>query len=288
MAENGRVVIAKVRNNDVMADHPALCQRFRELHERQQVFLIPNPWDIGSARLLESLGFEALATSSSGLAASLGCTDMTIGRDAVVAHVAALTASIDIPLNVDSERCYSETLDGVAETAAQLAQAGAAGFSIEDWRPSTGTIDPTAHAAERVASVVAEAHRGPDQLIVTARAENFLRGFPDIDDTIARLIAYRDAGADVVYAPGLIDINHIKRVVDEVGLPVNVIALPGGPTVAELGAVGVRRVSTGPSLAKAAYGAMVRGAQELLVHGTSTYTSGAVSNDDLKKAFGPR
>jgi 2-methylisocitrate lyase-like PEP mutase family enzyme len=271
-----------------MPDALAMCERFRQLHERQQVFLIPNPWDVGSARLLESLGFEALATTSSGLAASLGRADMSIGRDAVVAHVAALTAAIDIPLNVDSERCYAETLDGIAETATQLAQAGAAGFSIEDWKPAAGTIDPIGHAAERVAAVVEVAHRGSARLMVTARAENFLRGFPDIDDTVARLIAYRDAGADVVYAPGLTDIGHIKRVVDEVGLPVNVILLPNGPTVAELDAVGVRRVSTGPALAKAAYGALVRGARELLEHGTSTYTSGAVANSDLQHAFRPR
>jgi 2-methylisocitrate lyase-like PEP mutase family enzyme len=271
-----------------MSNNAALCERFRQLHERPQVFLIPNPWDIGSARLLESLGFEALATTSSGLAASLGRLDMSIGIDAVVAHVAAITASIDIPLNVDSERCYSETLDGIAETATQLAQAGAAGFSIEDWSPAAGKIDPIGHAAERVAAVANAAHSGPGPLVVTARAENFLRGFPDIDDTVARLVAYRDAGADVVYAPGLSDINHIKRVVDEVGLPVNVILLPNGPTVEELAAVGVRRVSTGPALAKAAYGAMMRGARELLEHGTSTYTSGVVANSDLQHAFRPR
>jgi 2-methylisocitrate lyase-like PEP mutase family enzyme len=213
-----------------MPDALAMCERFRQLHERQQVFLIPNPWDVGSARLLESLGFEALATTSSGLAASLGRLDMSIGRDAVVAHVAALTAAIDIPLNVDSERCYAETLDGIAETATQLAQAGAAGFSIEDWKPAAGTIDPIGHAAERVAAVVEVAHLGTSRLMVTARAENFLRGFPDIDDTVGRLIAYRDAGADVVYAPGLTDLSHIKRVVDEVELPVNVILLPNSPT----------------------------------------------------------
>jgi 2-methylisocitrate lyase-like PEP mutase family enzyme len=213
---------------------------------------------------------------------------MNVQRDELIAHVAALAASVDVPLTVDSERCYAETLDGIAETATMLADAGAAGFSIEDWNPAADRIDDLSLATERVAAAAAAAHRGEQSLMLTARAENHLHGVTDIDDTLARLVAYRDAGADAVYAPGLVDLDQIRLVVETVGLPVNVLALPGGPSVAELGAVGVRRVSTGGSLARAAYGGLVRGARELLEHGTSTYTAEGVSGADIKAAFRPR
>jgi 2-methylisocitrate lyase-like PEP mutase family enzyme len=259
--------------------------RFRALHASDELFLMPNPWDIGSARLLESCGFQALATTSAGFAWSIGKLDQRVTRDELTAHVAALTGVISVPLNVDSERCYPEEPGGVPETVALLADAGAAGFSVEDYDPATDSIDEVELAAERVASAAEGAHRLSDPLVVTARAENHLRGVDDLDDTIARLIAYRDAGADVVYPPGLVELEEIAAVVRALGVPVNVLALPTGPTVAELGSVGVRRVSTGSSLARSAYGALMAGAHELLAQGTSRYAEGGAPSEALHAAF---
>ena len=260
--------------------------RFRALHAAEQLFVMPNPWDIGSARLLESCGFEALATTSAGFAWSIGRLDQTVARDELVAHVADLAAATALPLNVDSERCFPDDPGGVAETVALLADAGAAGFSIEDYDPSADRIDDLEVAAERVAAAAEAAHHLSERLVLTGRAENHIRGVDDLDDTIARLLAYRDAGADVVYAPGLSDIDQIAAVVRAVGVPVNVLALPNGPSVDELASVGVRRVSTGGLLARAAYGALLAGARELLTDGTSRYAQGALSPEELKDAFG--
>jgi 2-methylisocitrate lyase-like PEP mutase family enzyme len=259
--------------------------RFRELHARPELFVMPNPWDIGSARLLASCGFEALATTSAGLAWSLGKLDHEVSRDELVAHVARLAEATSLPLNVDSERCYPDDPDGVAETVALLARAGAAGFSIEDYDPATDRIDDVEVAAAGVALAAEAAHGLPAPMILTGRAENHIRGVDDLDDTIARLIAYRDAGADAVYAPGLSDLRQIATVVEAIGVPVNVLALPNGPTVSELASVGVRRVSTGGSLAGAAYGALMAGARELLADGTSGYAQRGVSRDALLAAL---
>ena len=256
--------------------------RFRELHV-DGIFVMPNPWDVGSAKLLASMGFQALATTSAGLAWSLGKLDMQVTRDELVSHVAAVAAATPLPLNVDSERCFPDEPGGVAETVRLLADAGAAGCSIEDFDPATGEIEPLGVAAERVAIAA-----GAAPLVLTARAENHLHGVDDLDDTIARLVAYRDAGADVVYAPGLRDLAAIRRVVEEVGVPVNVLALPVGPSVLELGAAGVRRVSTGGALARAAYGALLAGAAELRDEGTSRYSEWGAATDALKGAFGRR
>ena len=246
---------------------------------------MPNPWDVGSARLLEASGFQALATTSAGFAWSIGKLDQSVTRDELVAHVAGLVAATSVPLNVDSERCYPDDAGGVAETVALLADAGAAGLSIEDYDPATGAMDDVDVAAQRVAEVADAAHQLSDPLVVTGRAENHIRGVDDLDDTIKRLIVYRDAGADAVYAPGLSDLDQIARVVEAVGIPVNVLALPGGPSVAELASVGVRRVSTGSLLAGAAYAALIAGARELSTDGTSHYAESAVPRDVLKDAF---
>ena len=250
--------------------------RFRELHARDQLFLLPNPWDLGSAKILAALGFEALATTSAGFALAIGKTDQTVMRDELVAHVAELAAATALPLNVDSERLYPDDPGGVAETVGMLADAGAAGCSIEDYDPETGRIDDPGAAAERV-GIAAEASRG--RLVLTARAENHLYAAGDLDDTIARLVAYRDAGADVVYAPGLTELGAIRRVVESVGVPVNVLALRAGPSVGELAKAGVRRVSTGSGFARAAYGAFVAAAEELLDSGTSEYAAQNLSSD---------
>ncbi len=261
-------------------------ERFRELHAGPELFVMPNPWDVGSARLLAACGFRALATTSAGFAWALGKHDQQVTRDELVAHVAALGAATSLPLNVDSERCYPDDPGGVTETVRLLAEAGAAGCSIEDYDPATGAIDDVAAAADRVREAAEAAHSLAEPLVLTGRAENHIRGVDDLDDTIARLVAYRDAGADCLYAPGLRDLGQIRAVVEAVGAPVNVLALPGGPASSELASVGVRRVSTGSLLASAAYGALVVGARELLVEGTSRYGEAGVPRDLLEAAFG--
>lgn len=259
--------------------------RFRALHAAGGLFVMPNPWDVGSARLLASCGFEALATTSAGFAWATGRLDQSVSRDELVAHVEDLVAATALPLNVDSERCYPDDPGGVAQTVAMLADAGASGFSIEDYDPAAGTIDDVEVAAGRVAIAAEAAHHLREPLVLTGRAENHIRGVDDLDDTIARLVAYRDAGADVVYAPGLTDLDQISAVVRAVGVPVNVLALPTGPSLAELSSAGVRRVSTGSLLAGAAYGALLAGAHELLKEGTSTYAENGASRESLRAAF---
>jgi 2-methylisocitrate lyase-like PEP mutase family enzyme len=263
-----------------------LRARFRALHARDELFVMPNPWDIGSARLLASEGFEALATTSQGFAWALGKHDQTVTRDELAAHVAELAVATPLPVNVDSERCYPDDPGGVAETVALLAAAEASGFSIEDYDPATAGMDPVDVAAQRVAEAADAAHSEAEPLVLTARAENHIRGVDDLDDTIARLVAYRDAGADVVYAPGLVDLDRIATLVSAVGVPVNVLALPSGPSIGELARVGVRRVSTGSLLASAAYAALIAGARELRDEGTSHYGANGVPRDVAARAFG--
>ncbi|HET9288810.1 MAG TPA: isocitrate lyase/phosphoenolpyruvate mutase family protein [Gaiella sp.] len=260
--------------------------RFHELHARDELFVMPNPWDVGSAKLLSSLGFEALATTSAGFAWALGKLDGQVTRSELVGHVAELSAATDLPLNVDSERCFPDDPGGVGETVRLLAESGAAGCSIEDWNPLTGRIEELGLAVERVAEAAEAAHALADPMVLTGRAENHLHGVDDLDDTIARLVAYRDAGADCVYAPWLATVEQITAVVEAVGVPVNVLAVPAGPPIPELARIGVRRVSTGSLLAAAAYGALAAGARELLADGTSSYTSGRMSDADKQAAFG--
>jgi 2-methylisocitrate lyase-like PEP mutase family enzyme len=259
-------------------------ERFRELHAREQLFVMPNPWDVGSARLLEHGGFEALATTSAGYAWSLGKLDQRVTRGELVAHVAELTAAVSVPLNVDSERCYPDDPGGIAATVALLAEAAAAGFSIEDYNPAVGRIDDLDVAVEQVAIAVDATHALGEPMVLTARAENHIRGVDDFDDTIARLTAYRDAGADVVYAPGLTELGQISAVVS-LGVPVNVLARPTAPSLSELESAGVRRVSTGSLLAAAAYGALVDATQELRTDGTSTYAANDVARETFQQAF---
>jgi 2-methylisocitrate lyase-like PEP mutase family enzyme len=260
--------------------------RFRELHEGSDLFVMPNPWDVGSARLLAHAGFQALATTSAGYAWVLGRLDTQVTRDELVDHVERVAAATSLPLNVDSERCFPDDPGGVAETVSLLAEAGAAGFSIEDWDPATGRIDDVEVAAERVADAAEAAQGLAEPMVVTGRAENHLHGIDDLDDTIARLVAYRDAGADCVYAPWLRGLDRIARVVDAVGVPVNVLAVSGGPTIAELASVGVRRVSTGSLLAAAAYGALWEGARELGAEGSPGYLERRIPKEVLEAALG--
>lgn len=245
--------------------------RFVELHRRDTTFVLPNPWDVGSAKLLARAGFEALATTSAGLAWSLGRNDQQVSLDDLLWHVTALAAASDLPLNVDGERLYADDLAGVADTVTRVHAAGAAGCSIEDYDPEREAIDPIDVAAERVAAAATAAHVPGDPMVLTARCENLLYGAGDLDDTIARLRAYAEAGADCVYAPGLSTADQIRAVVDAVPVPVNVLAWPNGPSVAEIAAAGARRVSTGGLLARAAYGALMAAVRELQESGTTTF-----------------
>lgn len=238
--------------------------RFLELHHGSTPLLMPNPWDIGSAKLLASLGFEALATTSSGFAATLGRLDGHVTRDEAIHHGGALAAAVEVPVSADLEHGFADDPGGVAATFAIAAGSGLAGASIED---STGRPDDPIYeavlAAERVAAAVESAHTDQIHFVVTARCENWLHGHDDLGDTIARLQSYQEAGADVLFAPGVSNIDDIETIVRAVDRPLNVLVRPGGATVAELASVGVRRISVGGSLAWVAYAAVVAAAEEL-------------------------
>ena len=259
-----------------------LTDRFRSLHT-DGIFVMPNPYDLGSARLLATLGFSALASTSAGFAATLGRLDMKVSRQELLDHIQPLAAATDLPLNVDSERCFADDLAGVTDTVELLAAAGAAGCSIEDWNPVTNSIDPIDLAVGRVGAAAAGA--GNTGLVLTARCENHLHGISDLDDTIARLQAYTAAGAEVVYAPGLVDLGQIGHVVRAVGAPVNVLILPGGPSVAQLAEAGVRRVSTGSLLSRISHGAMVAAAERLrdtgVINRSEPFLSGSLAAQAL-------
>jgi len=250
--------------------------RFLALHRPGRPLLLPNPWDIGSARLLASLEFEALATTSSGYAATLGRHDGSVTRDEAIGHAAAIVTATPLPVSADLENGFADDAEGVAATVAAAIGAGLAGCSIEDF---TGREDDPIydrrHAAERIAAAVEAAHGGPCRLVLTARAENYLHGRDDLADTIGRLQLYAEAGADVLYAPGLTRASDIRDVVSAVDRPVNVLAMPGAPPVSELAGLGVARVSVGGAFAFAALGALIEAARELRTAGTYGYLSSA-------------
>jgi 2-methylisocitrate lyase-like PEP mutase family enzyme len=252
-----------------MTGHAEKARRFLELHRPGEPLLLPNPWDLGSARLLSSLGFEALATTSSGYAATLGRLDGSVTRDEALAHAASIVAATELPVSADLENAYADEPAGVAETVRLAIGAGLAGCSVEDYtgRPDAPIYD-AGLAAERVAAAAEAAHGGPVHLVLTARAENHLRGRPDLPDTIARLQAFQEAGADVLYAPGITDLDDIRRLVASVDRPVNVLAMRDAPPVSELAAAGVSRVSVGGAFAFTALGGLVEAARELLDQGT--------------------
>lgn len=241
---------------------------FLDLHRPGDPLLLPNPWDAGSARILAALGFGALATTSSGFAAGLGRHDQSVTRDEALDHAAAIVAATGLPVTADLENGFADDPDGVAETVRLAAAAGLAGCSIEDAHAGDDPIYPLELAAERVAAAVEAA--GSD-VVVTARAENHLHGREDLADTIERLQRYQQAGAHVLYAPGLTGLDDIATVVRSVDRPVNVLAVGGAPEVAELAKVGVARVSVGGAFAFAAYGALVTAATEFRDAGTYHY-----------------
>ncbi|MDT7691467.1 MAG: hypothetical protein QOI75_834 [Pseudonocardiales bacterium] len=260
---------------------------FRRLHHGSELLLLPNPWDVGSARLLASLGFAALATTSSGYAATLGQLDGSVTRDQALRHAAAIVAATDLPVSADLENGYGDSPEQVAETVRLALDAGLAGCSIEDF--TGGADDPIydrARAAERITAAAEAAHAGPTRLVLTGRAENYLHGRPDLADTIGRLQSYQEAGADVLYAPGLRALDDIRTVVSSVDRPVNVLAVAGGPTMAELAAAGVRRVSVGGRFAFAALGALVEAARELLGgNPTALFERSALGAEAAQAAF---
>jgi 2-methylisocitrate lyase-like PEP mutase family enzyme len=264
------------------------ARQFLSLHQPGEPLLLPNPWDLGSAKLLASLGFKALATTSSGFAASVGRNDGSVSRDEALVHSAVIVAATDLPVSADLENGYADEPDGVAETIRLGIEVGLAGGSVEDF---TGRDEDPIYghqvAAERVAAAARAAHEGPVHFVLTARAENYLHGRPDLADTIARLQAYQEAGADVLYAPGLRDITDIRRLVREVDRPVNVLAVGGVPPVPELAEAGVARISVGGSFAFAALGPLVEAATELREAGTYGYAAtSAIGRDAAVRAFG--
>jgi 2-methylisocitrate lyase-like PEP mutase family enzyme len=271
-----------------MTDHAEKAARFLEMHRPGAPLLLPNPWDAGSAKLLESLGFDALATTSSGFAATLGRLDGTVTRDEAIGHAATIAAASELPVSADLENGFAADAPGVAETVRLAIEAGLAGCSIEDF---TGDEDDPIHAigeaAERVAAAAQAAHGGPVHLVLTARAENHIHGRDELADTIERLQAFQEAGADVLYAPGLRRLEDIRQVVASVDRPVNVLALPGAPAVAQLAQAGVARVSIGGGFAFAALGAVVEAARELREDGTYEFWKVArIGADAARAAFG--
>jgi 2-methylisocitrate lyase-like PEP mutase family enzyme len=271
-----------------LSAHADKVAAFRALHVPGQPLLIPNPWDAGSAKLLASLGFRALATTSSGYAATLGRADGLVTRDEALAHAASIARAVEVPVSADLENGFADDPDAVFATIVAAARGGLAGASIEDFtnRPDD-PIYPIELAAERVAAAARAAHAEPG-LVLTARAENLIRGNPDLDDTIARLQAYEAAGADVLYAPGLTTLDEIRRVVGSVGLPVNVLIRPGVPTVAELADAGVARISVGGAFSQVALAALDGAGRELIERGTYSFLGVAAHGRDVAAAaFAP-
>ncbi len=268
--------------------HETRGARFRALHERGRAFVIPNPWDVGSARLLEHLGFEALATTSAGFAFTMGRPDHGVTREEMLAHVASIASATTLPVSVDLGKGFGDAPGVVAETIRLTAQAGAAGGSIEDStnRPGEPLYDLSL-AVERIRAAAEAARNQPAPFVLTARAENYLVGRDDLSDTIRRLQAYQDAGADVLYAPGLARLEDIETVARSVDRPINVLAgLPGLPvTVAQLQAAGATRISVGSGLCRAALGAFLRAAHAILTDGTFGYSADAANSRLLNDIF---
>jgi 2-methylisocitrate lyase-like PEP mutase family enzyme len=268
-----------------MSTQAERAARFLELHRPGEPLLLPNPWDAGSATILASLGFEALATTSSGHAATTGALDGSVTREQAIAHAATVVQATELPVSADLENCFADDPEGVAETVRLALGAGLAGCSIEDYttRPDEPIYD-FALATERVAAAAQAAHAGPVRFVLTARAENHLRGRNDLDDTIARLRAYEAAGADVLYAPGITDANDIRRIIAAVQRPLNVLVFPGVPSVAELARLGVSRVSVGGAFAYAALAGLLDAATELRDDGTYSFLERAAAGSRAARA----
>jgi 2-methylisocitrate lyase-like PEP mutase family enzyme len=262
---------------------------FRALHARPGIFILPNPWNVGTARILARLGFEALATTSAGHAFSVGRGDNTLDRDETLTHARAIVEATDLPVSADLGNGFGDDSDAVAETIRLAGGVGLAGASIEDATYADGDpIFERAMAVDRVRAAVEAARALPFPFTLTARAENYLVGRPDLAETISRLQAYQVAGADVLYAPGLTTLDEVATVVRSVDRPVNVLAgMPGARfDLASLAAAGVRRVSTGSALARAALGGFLRAAYEMRDHGTFVFVDSAAGSREIAALLG--
>lgn len=258
--------------------------RFRALHESDDGFIMPNPWDVGSAKLLASIGFKALATTSSGFARSIGLGDGAVGLERKIKHCRILSTATDLPVSADLENGFADDPEGAAHCITLAAQAGVVGGSLEDFSGKKDqSIYEFSHAVERVAAAVEAAKALPFDFLLTARAENFLHGRPDLDDTIARLQAFEKAGADVLYAPGLTTMVEVRQVLDAVSKPVNVLAvMMQDGSIAELLAAGVKRISIGGAMANAAQGALLRAGRQLMADGGMNWLQDAASATELE------
>ena len=261
---------------------------FRLLHESPDAFVMPNPWDAGTARILETMGFSALATTSAGLAFSLGLPEGQIPWQKTLQHCQTMVAATSLPVSADLEKGLGDTPESAAESIKQAIGVGLAGCSLEDYsgRPEAPIFD-LALAVERIAAAVAARNAADRDFVITARAENFMWGRPDLDKTILRLQAFEQAGADVLYAPGIHDLAMIKTLCQSVSKPVNVVmGLPGEIfSVAELSGAGVKRISVGGSMARLAYGSFVNAAREVSENGTFAYSTEAIGFSELDSFF---
>jgi 2-methylisocitrate lyase-like PEP mutase family enzyme len=254
------------------------AEQFLALHHGDAPLLLPNPWDAGSAKILAAIGFSALATTSAGFAGTLGRLDGGVTRDEVLDHSRGISAAVDLPVSADLENCFAREPAGVAETISLAIDTGLVGGSCEDFSgDEADAIYDFELGVERVAAAAEAAHSGPVHFVLTARCENYLHGRADFDDTVKRLLAFQAAGADVLYAPGLNTTEEIRRLVDAVDRPVNVLALPGTAPVAELAAIGVKRISVGSGFSNVAAGALVDAGRELLERGTYDYWATAIT-----------
>lgn len=265
-----------------MTEQHQKADAFRALHE-DGCFIVPNPWDVGSARILQGMGFKALATTSAGFANSVGLQDYEVTRDMVLAHAAALCEATEIPISADLENGFGDAPETCAETIRLAADAGLVGGSIEDFSTARGQQYGIEQARDRIIAAAEAANALPFTFTLTARAENFFTGTADLADTIARLQAYQEAGAHILFAPGLRSIEDIRTVLASIDRPLNVLMGPRDSLVpvAELAALGVRRVSLGSSLSNAAHGALIRAGQELLETGTFGYTKDGIGGARL-------
>jgi len=260
---------------------------FLELHEPGAPLLLPNPWDVGTAKILASLGYRALATTSSGYAGTLGRQDGDMTADEAFEHGAEIAAATDLPVSADLENGFADAPEGVATTIRRACEAGLAGCSIEDFTgPSSDSIYPAALAVERIEAAARVARAEDTRIVLTARAESHLHGGTDLGETIERLQAFAAAGADAVYAPGLRDLSEITKLVAAVPAPVNVLLLPGGPSVAELAGAGVARISVGGAFYLASIAALATAGRELLEQGTHEFWSQSLAGaQDTRRAF---
>ena len=269
------------------SEQAARAERFLALHQSGSPLLMPNAWDVGSARLFASVGCEAIASTSGGFAASRGRLDGAMTRDEVLAHCGDLAAGVQIPVSADLENCFADDPEGVAATIAAAKEYGLAGGSVEDFTRDRDTpIYELAQAAERVRAAAEAAHAGPVRFVLTARAENYLHGKKDLSDTIARLQAYQEAGADVLFAPRVVEPAELRRLLADIDVPLSVLVTPNAPSVPELAEFGVSRISVGGAIAVASYGFAVAAVKQLRDEGTTNYwDAAAAARDDILSAF---